>query len=63
MVIYGNADGISEETRKQIEGFLEELRASGRTTGDFSDLYAKYPKVRIGIRRALLYLEQKKAMQ
>ena len=46
---------------KQIDSFLKELKQlmdGGKTTGDFSDLYKKYPKVKVGIRVAMRFLKE-----
>jgi hypothetical protein len=62
MEIYGRR-GLSEELRKKIDLFLadlNELMENGKTEGDFSELYAHHPDVRIGIRRAMLYLQKQK---
>ena len=50
-----------EESQKQIDDFLAELKQlvkDGKATGDLSGLYAKYPKVKIGIRRAMFFVGQ-----
>lgn len=51
-----------EESQKQIDDFLAELKQlvkDGKATGDLSGLYAKYPKVKIGIRRAMFFVDKK----
>lgn len=55
---------ISEDMKRKIDLFLEDLRvvvAGGRVTGDFSDVYDRHPDIRIGIRRAMLYLQKQEA--
>lgn len=53
-------DGPKTEVMLQRDQFLEEL-AKQYNSGvrGFASLYEKYPKVRIGLRRALLYLNKK----
>lgn len=53
---------ISEEIKKKIDLFLEDLNAlmeGGKTEGDFSDLYARHPEVRVCIRRAMWHLRKR----
>ncbi len=48
---------INEETKRQIDAFLYELRELTKgemLEGDYAHLYEKYPLVRICIRRAIL---------
>jgi hypothetical protein len=55
---------IDEETQKQIDAFLGELREltqGPNAPSDYSHLYAKYPLVRIGIRRALYHISKSSA--
>lgn len=62
MTVYGRR-GLSEEMKKKIDLFLadlSELMENGKTEGDFSELYAHHPDVRICIRRAMLYLLKRK---
>ena len=50
---------IGDETDMQIKQFLDELRKwlkTNKPEGDFRWLYDKYPKVRICIRRAILFV-------
>jgi len=52
-----------EEVEKQIADFIVDLygfvgdKDIGQVQGDFKWLYDKYPRVRIGIRRALLMVD------
>jgi hypothetical protein len=48
---------LDAETKLQMQQFIDELREwlkENGPEGDYRWLYAKYPKVRIGIRRAIL---------
>lgn len=52
---------IDEETNLQIDAFLNELKSivlAEKMTGDFTELYSRYPKVRIGIRRAMFFVDK-----
>ncbi len=46
-------------TESQIKKFLHELRTIELTNDNFKLLYEKYPKVRVGIRRALVHIGRK----
>lgn len=51
---------IDVQTRIQIECFLNELgEVPHLAHGDYSPLYAKYPKVRICIRRAFMIIQKR----
>lgn len=53
---------IKFRDKLQIESFFRELslllKSKDSPDGDYSSLYAKYPKVRIGIRRAMVWIEK-----
>lgn len=51
----------SEAFRQRADAFCAEaLRLADEGITDFAPLYAKYPDIRIGIRRALFWAEKKR---
>jgi hypothetical protein len=53
---------MDNEINEQTEAFLKELEVAyfDRGESNFQYLYEKYPKVRIGCRRALFHLTKKR---
>ena len=58
--VFSRSSSEEEEEQYQLDHFLKELavRYEDGQRG-FKDLYSKYPKVRVGIRRAIFYLQKR----
>lgn len=57
--VFSRSSSEEEEEQYQVDHFLKELAVRYEDgQRNFKDLYSKYPKVNIGIRRAIVYLKK-----